>query len=361
MSVNKRRAYLVVTGLGFLTGVILLERAWGQPVPVAAPGLPTPPGTAAEEPKDANDFSHAMTLPTDNKLQKKMEAAQDIINENIKNPKAETWGEAARLLQSLLDGKEDVFVQVKRKDKAGKEAVHWISVRAEANRLLGTMPAQGKEFYELRYGATARARLDESKATSNPEILADVARRYLHTKAGAEATNLLGTYHLDRGQFVTAALCFERLLNLEGPEKLTTSTLLKATLAFHRTGDKTNAERTWKQLSERSAREGLRLADQAVTLPDLQGAAKVQPAAERVVQPLGLAHVPWDGQPHGAGHWRPAVHGREVARLAHSRERDATARRCGPSDARAQPSAGRSGFLPDRRGRQAGLPKLFRC
>src|SRR4051812_29229661 len=101
MSVNKRRAYLVVTGLGFLTGVILLERAWGQPVPVAAPGLPTPPGTAAEEPKDANDFSHAMTLPTDNKLQKKMEAAQDIINENIKNPKAETWGEAARLLQSL--------------------------------------------------------------------------------------------------------------------------------------------------------------------------------------------------------------------------------------------------------------------
>src|SRR6267378_230734 len=267
MSRNMRRACVIVTGLGFLAAVILMQRAWAQPVPPPAPAgaVPAvPPGTTPEEQaKDANDFSHAMTLPTDNKLQKKMEAAQDIINENIKNSKAETWGEAARLLQSLLDGKEDVFVQVKRKDKAGKEAVHWISVRAEANRLLGTMPSQGKEFYELRYGATARARLDEAKTTSNPEILADVARRYQHTKAGAEATNLLGTYHLDRGQFVTAALCFERLLNLEGPEKLTTSTLLKATLAFHRTGDKVNAERTWRQLSERSAREGLRLAEQA--------------------------------------------------------------------------------------------------
>lgn len=41
--------------------------------------------------------------------------------------------------------------------------------------------------------------------------LADVARRYFHTQAGYEATWRIGAQRFDRGQFLAAALAFERL------------------------------------------------------------------------------------------------------------------------------------------------------
>src|SRR5262249_46301666 len=154
------------------------------------------------------------------------------------------WGQAARHLQELLKIKEDVFLEVKRD---GKSKPQWVSVRAEANRLIGSMPAEGLAIYEVQYGGEARGKLNEAKTKSDPHLLAEVAERYLHTDAGAEATNLLGTYHLDRGRYVMAALCFERLLQHEKADKLTPLTLFKACFAFHRAQDLKNAELAWKR------------------------------------------------------------------------------------------------------------------
>ena len=106
----------------------------------------------------------------------------------------------------------------------GKETSQWTSIRFEANRLLGTMPPNGLQVYDLQFGGKARDLLaearkspdlrssDELRNQSTVEILADVAQRFLHTKAGSEAAEMLGTFYLDRGQPVMATLCFERLL-----------------------------------------------------------------------------------------------------------------------------------------------------
>src|SRR5258708_15731661 len=99
---NKSRVLLGLT-LAFLIAAIGLQPASSQ---VAPPPVPTPPGKEApkEEEKDkANEFSHAITLPTDSKRQKRMEAAKDLM-------KNEQWGDAGGQLQKLLDDAEDVFV-----------------------------------------------------------------------------------------------------------------------------------------------------------------------------------------------------------------------------------------------------------
>jgi outer membrane protein assembly factor BamB/tetratricopeptide (TPR) repeat protein len=224
-----------------------------------------------------SEFTDALTLPVDRQARRRLDAAEDLIKE-------EAWGEAARQLQLLLDNKEDVFLQVKRKDVKGAEVQHWTSVRSEANRLIGSMPENGLQFYELQYGDAAKRLLVEAKKKSDPHLLAEVSQRFFHTEAGAEATNLLGTHHLDRGENVTAALCFKRLLfgdssdgrPLEPPARSPRRNLLssplflfKAALAFQRANDVERAQQAAKLLQERLGRQGLRLGDRAVAWDDL--------------------------------------------------------------------------------------------
>lgn len=91
-----------------------------------------------------------------------------------------------------------------------EQATH-VSLKTEAQRLIGSMPAKGREWYELQYGAEARQQFEQAVEAGDPQLLTNVARRYFHTKAGYEASLLLGRYYLDQGQPLAAALCFRRL------------------------------------------------------------------------------------------------------------------------------------------------------
>ncbi len=202
-----RRVLQVVKGVAFVGGLVLLRAYAQEPggkqvaqvkkgVMKAAPAQPGGPEAAKEEMTDA------LSMPTDRKAEKSIQAAQDLIKE-------ESRGQAASILQKLLESKEDIFVEVERRTKGpdGKEQVtrQRTSLRVEANRLLGTMPAKGLEFYELQNGARAKADLAQAKQAGDRQLLALVSQRYFHTAAGAEATNLLGTYRLDRGDYRMAA------------------------------------------------------------------------------------------------------------------------------------------------------------
>lgn len=265
---SKRRACVVVLGELMLIGICALlqtasaapqqQVAPKPPQPAPVPPLPAPPAGVASSPE--NEFTDAITLPTDRQVKKRLEAARDNYI------KFEAWGEAARLLQIILDSKEDVFIH-------DPEKVRWVSAKAEANRLLGTMPPEGIQFYELQYGSSARKLLNEAKAKSDPQLLADVAQRYFHTEAGAEATDLLGTYHLDRGRPLMAALCYDRLLHRGATDQLPPLTLFKAALAFHQVGDAANtdaARQAWKRLAAKLGRQGLRVGEEQVGLEQLQ-------------------------------------------------------------------------------------------
>jgi outer membrane protein assembly factor BamB len=203
----------------------------------------------------------ALTLTTDPAGERKLTAARDLIQH-------EAWDEAARILQSLLDG-PDSFMLVKEAAKQGTASGPRTTLHAEISQLLDTLPSPGRMFYEWNFGGRARALLTRAKELSDSQLLAEASRRYAHTVAGAEAKRLLGIHHLDRGRFTMAALTFERLLSLPDRDKLSPEVLFTAALAFDRAGQKSRADQLWKQLTVR-APDGLPVNRRAIKLSDLE-------------------------------------------------------------------------------------------
>jgi outer membrane protein assembly factor BamB len=258
---NIRRFVPVLLGVAAAAGLASLDRPSAE-AQTRKKQEQAQQGQLGAAPRGEAAASQVITLPTDPALKKKFDAIPDYLKEEL-------WPEAVRSLQSLLEIREDVFFPLARPGTDGKEVVQWRSVRAEANHLLGTLPPAALEFYEVSFGQQAKALLAEAR--NDPHLLAQVMQRYFHTQAGAEATARLANHHLDRGRYFLAALCFERYLERVGSDKLSAAELFRAALAFHRAGDRANAERTWKRLGDRAA-DGLRLGERKVSLAELEKA-----------------------------------------------------------------------------------------
>jgi outer membrane protein assembly factor BamB len=229
-----------------------------------------PPTQPPDPTKDIPVFCPTLSLPTDTDFAKKCDAVQDYVKDRA-------WAKATRVLQSLLDGDQDLFAVVQRPGPEGKTVHEWVPLRAEANRLLGTLPAEALVDYEFTWGQHARGLLAEARAQRDPESLSTVATRYLHTRAGAEAAAQLAALHLDRGRFQLAAVWLERLLQRPGADKLATRTLCQAVVAFEAIGDTENADRAWELLAPKVP-DGLRLGDRVLPLSDLRKELKKVPA-----------------------------------------------------------------------------------
>ena len=83
--------------------------------------------------------------------------------------------EACRFLQSVLDRKEDVFVQVHRKGADKQDKVRWVSAKIESNRLVGDMKPKGLETYELEYGGLAKGQLADARKSGDLPVSARTA------------------------------------------------------------------------------------------------------------------------------------------------------------------------------------------
>jgi outer membrane protein assembly factor BamB len=224
-------------------------------LPAPATAQPPPPPREVQ----ADENTPVIQLPTDGRLKRKLDAAHDYLAE-------QAWGEAARLLQSLLDAERDSFVA--GKDPNGKPSVTTVSVRAEAGRLLATMPPKGREQYEQLYGKAAAALVKEAQDKKDPALLAQTVRRFLYTRAGALALRLLASHHLAAGNLALAANSFAVLLERQEPKEWTAETLYEATLAFRRAGDRAHAAVTWKQLQGKAEGGKLRIGDRTQTLAE---------------------------------------------------------------------------------------------
>lgn len=120
------------------------------------------------------------------------------------------FAEAVEALGRLLEAGEDHFI----KPAPGSNVYR--SAKTEARRALVEMPAEGRDSYELQFGAAARQSLDEAMARGDIEAVAEVARRFFHTRAGYEATFLLGMHHADHGRPLAAVHVWRPLLSLDG-------------------------------------------------------------------------------------------------------------------------------------------------
>ena len=134
-----------------------------------------------------------------------------LLNRSKKALNEHRYGEALEGLSEILRGSEDYFYQPDRKLSIYR------SLKAEALQLLGEMPREGRDLYEVRSGADARDRLNRAIATGNEEALAEISGRYFHTQAGYEATYLLALRHMDHGQPLAAALNLKRLHEAGAP------------------------------------------------------------------------------------------------------------------------------------------------
>jgi outer membrane protein assembly factor BamB len=235
--------------LGVLAAwLVTWSAANGQPggIAVAQPGKGK--GKDKDEKKAKDDRSELDDMlpfapPYERDAKKRLMAAREYLN--LQDKSNIQWGQICAFLQQILNSKSDSFFDVKY-EAGGKTRVNRISVKTEANRIIGTFPKEGLQFYQQLEGANASALLDEAvKANYDLAALADLSQRYFHTKAGAEGTILLATLYLERGNYLEAAYAFERLFPRREQEDVkelfTPRTLLKMCLAFKRSDDPRHA------------------------------------------------------------------------------------------------------------------------
>ena len=179
------------------------------------PGAPQPPGKEKEKEKEKRDQKPPeednipYTFPYDRDAKNQLTAAREYLTF-----KEIPWGTVVPLLQNILEGKNDSLFNTYFVVN-GEKKINRISVKTEANRIIAAFPKEGLEFYQQSYGATASVdarRRDPPKGNYDLAAITDLSQKYFHTKAGAEATILLGTLYLERGNYLEAAYAFERFL-----------------------------------------------------------------------------------------------------------------------------------------------------
>jgi outer membrane protein assembly factor BamB len=255
---------VVLLAVTSLAVVACLQVAMGQggkgKGEAALPALP-PGTTGAPAPRPPADFSDNISLPEKVEYKDKIIAITDYVQE-AEQAKArgdldgekEAWSKATGQLQFLIQIPQDVFVPLDRKGPDNTTTRVWTSVRTEAERLISGLPKEGRDFYKTRYGEEAAEILQKARQSSSYDLLADAARRFLYTDAGGEAATLVAGFHLERGNYVLASLCYSDLLDRDGVDKLPKNVLVRAAIAFHLGQDITSKEdQVWKELLTRGA------------------------------------------------------------------------------------------------------------
>ena len=156
------------------------------------------PRTDSAQPPRPGDLA-GVVLEPDSHYASHLEVARERI---VKKD----WAVVVTLLQRLLDLPGERFALVK---KDGKETV--LSLRAEAQRLLGSLPAEGQKFYEKEVGPQAAELLKKARTLNEPALLAEVVHRYLYTAAGVKAAERLGAHFVETGQMRQAAMIYDAL------------------------------------------------------------------------------------------------------------------------------------------------------
>lgn len=239
--------------------------AVSQPVPVG--GLQPTAKDADAGPKP--EVYQAFTFPVERDASQRLEAVIDYMKK-----KSVPWEIVCGTAQHLLDSKSDSFYPVKDPE-TGEETGARVSVKTKINDVIGELPREGRQFYELTYGPTADAALKEAVQNGyDRAALADISQRYFHTRAGAQATLLLASTDLDTGNYPEAAYGFQRLLvRPETDEFLSPRVLFKAAVAFKRSGDPRQAEavaQLMDRLEKKFPRDGLAIGTRIFSFGDLR-------------------------------------------------------------------------------------------
>lgn len=220
-------------------------------IALALPALAEEAGSQAE-PKQQNVTS--VFMPPDRELTALLNRARQLQQQ-------ERYADAVRCLGRVLESAEDYLCPPQELGLPPQSAHE--SLKGYAQRLLGQMPQQGLESYELQFGARAKQLLSTGVENSDIDAIAEVSRRFFHTRAGYEATLLLALHYLEHGSPLAAAVTLEKLRPKEGPSAARMSAIaeqfepgLSLTLAacWTRCGQRSKAEAALRSLAEKHPR-----------------------------------------------------------------------------------------------------------
>jgi len=206
--------------------------------------------------QDPNGYVFFVCSGDPRELRQHLSRAQAAVEE-------ERYSDAVAEIGEVLNsaGNDDFFLGAPGSSDAQ------LSLKTEALALLGSMPAKGRRMYELQFGADAKAALEAALAAGDLAQLTEVSRRYFQTKAGYEATLLLGRYQLDQGRPLAAALTLKRVADVPtalaqyDPEL----SVLLATSWIH-ANQPAEAQETLLALKKRLPQAKVRLVDREVGL-----------------------------------------------------------------------------------------------
>ncbi len=132
----------------------------------------------AQPPTQTSDVGEGMFLPIDRETTRHWEKAKRLFDEGH-------FSDAAVLLDEILKRDEDFFF------KPDDDKPTLRSLKVEAQRLIGAMPPDGLQAYQLQFGATAQQMLNAAIASGDAKGLEEITRRFFHTQAGYEAALFL--------------------------------------------------------------------------------------------------------------------------------------------------------------------------
>ncbi len=234
------------------------------PCLVAALLIAWPPAVFAAVPAlRPLQYVPAARFPVDPDLRGRLDEAAQLIRK-------ESWPEVVHALRAIFDVPQDRLFPAKL-DEADPLFGTWLSGRAEATRLLSTLPPAVLAQFVKQSEPAAQELLRTVRDKGEIPPLLEVCTRYPHTDAAAEAAALLAGIAVENGSYTAAALGFRKLL--EDPKRadqMSTLALYQATVAFCFTEDPENAARAWKRLSAKVGEKPVRVEGRLLRLDELK-------------------------------------------------------------------------------------------
>src|SRR5262249_16405524 len=109
------------------------------PLSAGAPPPRTPPSKPPHSDADLPDLGGTTLRPQKRPFVSHLDAARRAIDDK-------DWPVATTLLQKVLDLPEDALVRRTPRESGGKEMMSLTSLQGEASRMVGALPAAGRDF-----------------------------------------------------------------------------------------------------------------------------------------------------------------------------------------------------------------------
>lgn len=105
---------------------------------------------------------------------------------------------------------QDFFLEIDDARPTGEPVTG--SLLSRARQMIGNLPSESLQTYELRYGPIARKMLNAAANTRDWHAVRDVRRKYFHTLAGFEASILLAQQELYNGHALAASFLLDEVV-----------------------------------------------------------------------------------------------------------------------------------------------------